>query len=136
MTRVRRWHRGSAAFAAALSLVALHAHAADSDVQRQLQQREQQQMELRLKMQQQLDRSVQPPQTPGAGLRQGQLDRDQQQRLQMLQGEQLRGNVGPADADRVRRELERQRATNAGNEQLNRFGAERKFDPAAASSQP
>ncbi len=75
-------------------------HATDTtgadDVQRQLQLRELQQLELRLKMQQQLDRAAHPPRTPGADLRQRQVERDQQQRLQQLQDQDVRRTIPPA----------------------------------------
>jgi hypothetical protein len=102
--------------------------AAADDVQRQLQQRELQQLELRLKMQQQLDRAAQPHQTPGAELRQRQVERDQQQRLQQLQDQEARRAIAPAPAGAGDGQgaIEQRRAAQAGAEHLNRFGAERR----------
>ena len=119
-----------APLAAVFAFVAGLAPAADADVQRQLQQREQQQMELRLKMQQQLDRATQRPQAPVMGLQQRQLERDQQQRLQQWHDQQLRATIPPAaaGAPEALRELDRRRGAQAGTEQLNRFGAERRME--------
>src|SRR5688572_4791250 len=113
------------AFGSAAALVSFAAATADVDVQRQLQQREQQQTELRLKMQQQQDRAAQP--TPGLGLHHRQVERDQQLRLQQLHDQQLRGTIAPGTPESVQRDIERRRAQQAGTEQLNRFGNERRM---------
>jgi hypothetical protein len=112
--------------ACTVALGASSAGAAD-EVQRQLQQREAQQMELRLKMQQQVDRAVQPPQSPAAVTQQRQLERDQLQRLQQAQDREMRGTIAPApESSGQQAEIERRRAAQAAAEQLNRFGAERR----------
>ena len=119
------------AFGSVAALIAFSAAAGDGDVQRQLQQREQQQTELRLKMQQQQDRAAQP--TPGLGLQHRQIERDQQLRLQQLHDQQLRSTIAPGTPESVQRDLERRRAQQAGTEQLNRFGTERRLaDPGTA----
>jgi hypothetical protein len=114
-----------------LALCAQPVGAAD-DVQRQIQQREQQQMELRLKMQQQVDRAAQPPQSSSAALRQRQLERDQQQRLQQSHDRDMRGTVAPAQQQG---DIEQRRAGQAGAEQLNRFGTERRMGTDSAGTQ-
>ena len=112
-----------------LTIWALSAASAD-DVQRQIQQRENQQMELQLRMQQQMDRASQPPQSPAAGLRQRQLERDQQQRLQQSHDREMRGTIAPAPEGAPQQgEIERRRASQAAGDQLNRFGMERKTEP-------
>lgn len=110
------------------------AGAADSEVQRQLQQREQHQTELRLKMQQQLDRAMQPRQGPSFEVRRRQLEREQQQRLQMLHDQQLRGTIGPGAGGEMRREIERQRDSKANTEELRRFGAQRRLEAERAGT--
>jgi len=109
-------------------LIVPGAFAADNGVRRQLQQREQQQLELRLKMQQHADRATQSPPNPSADVHQRTLERDQQQRLQQLHEQQLRESAAAGRGPDVQRELERQRASQAGAEELKRFEAERRFE--------
>ena len=117
------------------ALISFSAAAADVDVQRQLQKREQQQTELRLKMQQQQDRAAQP--TPGLGLQHRQIERDQQLRLEQLHDQQLRGTIAPGTPESVQRDVERRRAQQAGTDQLNRFGNERRMvDPGTTAPSP
>lgn len=112
----------------AAALGAVKATAAD-DVQRQLQQREFQQLELRLKMQQQIDRAAQPPQTPAADLRQRQRERDQQQRLQQSNDQEVRGAIPRAALGAA--DMQSERGMGAGAEQLKRFDAQRRLETEA-----
>lgn len=105
--------------------------AADADVQRQLRQREQAQTELQLKMQQQAERAVQPPRQPEADSQRRMLERDQQQRLRESHERESRAEIpGTAGGEAAQRqlELERQRASQKGAGQLERFEAERRYE--------
>lgn len=105
------------------------ANAADGEVQRQLRLREQQQMELRLRMQQQLDRAVRPPVSGGAGLALRGLETGQLRKLEQMHERELRlmPLPGAAGAHEALREFERRRALQAGSDQLQRFGLERRM---------
>ena len=139
--RQRQWITLRAALCLVVPIAASQARGADTntDVQRQLQLRDQQQMELRLKMQQQLDRSIRAPQTPSADLQMRSLDRDQQQRLQQFNDQQMRGSIAPAvpgSGEQMRRDFERQRALKAGVGELNRFGSQPQLETIDRGSGP
>jgi hypothetical protein len=117
--------------ALACALAPLAGAASDAHVQRQIQHREQQQIELQLKMQQQRDRATRPQSSPSADFQRRQVERDQQQRLQQLHEQQSRAMVAPHGSDAseaATREAERQRGSQSGAGQLQRFDSERRLE--------
>jgi hypothetical protein len=69
--------------------------------------------------------------SPRLDARRSALERDQQQRLQMLHDQQLRSGLTASDVTQMRGEIERQRGLNAGGLELQRSQSERRLDPIA-----